>query len=240
MLNENKGQAVKFLRVAKMDSNRKTAVIVGILFLIATVVLVVGGIFSLAIHESDYLTGVAANKNQIILGALLELISAAAIVGIPIAMFPILKKYSESLALGYVGARIFEGLTIFLNTIVLLALLSLSQEFVNATASDVSYFQISGALLLSLRDWLSILVDFSFPIGALIFNYLLYKTKLTPRWIAALGLVGAALWLATAPLRLFGFSPEWMDALAAPIAGQEMILAAWLIIKGFNSSAVDS
>lgn len=223
-----------------MDSNRKTAIIVGVLFLIATVVLVVGGVFSLFIYEPDYLTAVSANENQVITGALLELISAAAIVGIPIAMFPILKKYNESLALGYVGARIFEGLTIFLNTIILLALLSLSKEFVNATAPVASYFQTSGTLLLALRDWLSILVDFSFPIGALIFNYLLYKSKLTPRWLSVLGLIGATLWLATAPLRMFGFSPPEMDFLAAPIGVQEMILAAWLIIKGFNKSAIES
>jgi hypothetical protein len=118
--------------------------------------------------------------------------------------------------------------------------LSLSKEFVNATVPDVSYFQATGALLLAARDWGSVLVDFSFPLGALIFNYLLYKTKLTPRWISALGFIGAALWLATTPFRMFGFSPDWIDFFAAPIGVQEMILAAWLIIKGFNSSTVDS
>jgi hypothetical protein len=222
-----------------MDSNRKTAVVVGILFLIATLVLIVGGVFSLSINEPDYLTSVFSNENQIIFGAILELVSAAAIVGIPIAMFPILKKYSESLALGYVGTRIVEGLTIFLNIIVLLVLVSLSRQFVSTPVPDVFYFQATGELLLSLISWLSILVDFSFPIGALIFNYLLYKTKLTPKWIAILGLIGAILWLSTAPIRIFGFSTEWMDALAAPIAIQEMILAVWLIIKGFNTSSVE-
>jgi hypothetical protein len=218
-----------------MDSNRKTAIMVGALFLIATVVLIVGGIFSLGIYESDYLTEVAANESQIITGAILEIVSAAAIVGIPIAMFSLLKKYSEGLALGYVATRIFEALTIFLNTIVLLAILSLSQEVVNAGAPDVSYFQNEGALLLATRDCLSLLVDFPFPLGAVIFNYMLYKTKLTPRWMAVLGIIGAAVWLTTTPLRMFGFSPEAMEFLAAPIAVQEMILAVWLIAKGFNS-----
>jgi hypothetical protein len=218
-----------------MGENRKTAIIVGVLFLIATVVLILGGIFSLGIHEPNYLTEVAANEDQIITGAILEIVSAAAIVGIPIAMFPLLKKHSEGLALGYVATRIFEGLTVFLSTIVLLALLSLSQEFVNAGAPDVSYFQTSGALLLATREWLSLLVDFPFPLGAVIFNYMLYKTKLTPRWLAVLGIIGATLWLTTTPLRMFGFSPEAMEFLAAPIAVQEMILAVWLIAKGFNS-----
>jgi hypothetical protein len=164
-----------------MDSNRKTAIIVGVLFLIATIIIIIGGVFSLSIYETDYLTAVSANENQVVLGALLEIIAAAAIVGIPIAMFPILKEYNEGLALGYVGARIFEGLTIFLNTIVLLSILALSQQFVNTVTPDASYFQTSGALLLASRARISILVDFPFPLGALIFNYLLYKTKLTPR-----------------------------------------------------------
>jgi hypothetical protein len=223
-----------------MDSNRKTAIIVGILFLIATVIIIIGGIFSLSIYESNYLTAVAANENQVILGALLEIIATAAIVGIPIAMYPILKKNNEGLALGYFAARIFEGLTIFLNTIVLLAILSLSQEFVNVANPDLSYFLTSGSLLLALRDTIGVLVDFSFPISAVIFNYILYKTKLTPRWLANLGIIGGALWLATAPLRMFGFNPEPMEFLALPIATQEMILAILLIVKGFNTSEIDS
>jgi hypothetical protein len=223
-----------------MDINRKVAIIVGVLFLIATVIIIIGGIFSSSIYAPDYLTAVATNGNQVILGALLEIAATAAIVGIPIAMFPILKKYNEGLALGYVGTRIFEGLTIFLNTILLLSILALSQEFVNTGAPDASYFQASGALLLAVRERISILVDFPFPLGAVIFNYLLYKTKLTPRWLAILGLIGGALWFATAPVRMFDFNPESMEFLALPIAAQEMILALWLIVKGFNSSNITS
>ena len=219
-----------------MNSLRKTAIIVGLLFLIATIIIIIGGIFSISIYEPDYLTAVSVNENQVIFGALLEIIAAAAIIGIPIAMYPIFKKYDESLALGYVGIRIFEGLIIFLNTIILLSILALSQEYINTSTPDVSYFQTSGALLLELRLTLGILVDFPFPLGAVIFNYLLYKTKLTPRWLAFLGLIGGVLWFATAPLRMFGFNPEPMEFLALPIVAQEMILAVWLIVKGFNSS----
>jgi hypothetical protein len=223
-----------------MDSNRKTAIIVGVLFLIATVIIIIGGLFSQSIYESDYLTAVSANENQVIFGAILEIIAAAAVVGIPIAMFPILKKYNEGLALGYVGTRIFEGLTIFLNTIVLLSILALSQQYVNTASFGDSYFQPSGAFLLALRERISVLVDFPFPPGVVIFNYLLYRTKLIPRWLAALGLIGGALLFATAPLRMFGFNPEPMEFLYLPIAAQEMILAVWLIVKGFSSSAIAS
>ena len=219
-----------------MDSIRKSSIIVGVLFLIATIIIIIGGVFSFSIYESDYLIAVASNENQVIFGALLEIVATAAIVGIPIAMFPLLKKYNESLALSYVAIRIIEGLTIFLNTIILLSILALSQEFTNLVTPDVLFFQTSGTLLLTVREQISILVDFSFPIGAFIFNYLLYKTKRIPRWISILGLIGGALWFITTPFRLFGFSPELIDILALPIAAQEMILAIWLIIKGFNSS----
>ncbi len=164
----------------------------------------------------------------------------ASVVMIPIMMFPILKKYSESLALGYVGARIFEGFFDAVNIISLLSLLSLSREFVNSGAPDASYFQTSGALLLAVIDWGSVLLDFPFLLSALVFNYLLYKSKLVPRWLSVLGLIGSALWLATVPVRMFSLSPPLIEILALPIAAQEMALAVWLIVKGFNTSAIAS
>ena len=219
-----------------MGSNRKTAIIVGVLFIIATVSPIVSVVFTGAIYEPDYLTAVSANENQVLIGVLLLLTMTAAIVLIPIMMFPILKKHNETLALGYVGARIFEGFFSAVNIINILSVLSLSREFVNATAPVTSYFQTSGALIISAFNWGSILLDFPFTIGALVFNYLLYKSKLVPRWLSVLGLIGAALWLATVPLRMFSLSSSSLDILALPIAAQEMIFAAWLIAKGFNSS----
>jgi uncharacterized membrane protein len=223
-----------------MGSNRKTAIIVGVIFIIATVSPIVSVVFTGAIYEPDYLTAVSANENQVLIGVLLLLTMTAAIVLIPILMFPILKKHNETLALGYVGARIFEGFFSAVNIINILSVLSLSREFVNATAPVTSYFQTSGALIISAFNWGSILLDFPFTIGALVFNYLLYKSKLVPRWLSALGLIGAALWLTNVPLRIFSLSSSSLDILALPIAAQEMIFAAWLIAKGFNSSTIAS
>jgi len=231
-----------------MDSNRKTAIIVGVLFIIATAAPIISvvplGVVPLGFLGSegdpDYLTAISENENQVLIGVLLWLIQTASVVMIPIMMFPILKKHSESLALGYVGARIFEGFFVAVNVISLLSLLSLSREFVNAGAPVASYFQTSGALLLAVIDWGSVLLDFPFCLSALVFNYVLYQSKLIPRWLSVLGLIGGALWLATAPVRMFGLSPPMIEILALPIAAQEMILAAWLIVKGFNSSAIAS
>jgi hypothetical protein len=221
-----------------MDSDRKTATIVGLLFILATVAPIASAFFTGSIHDTDYLTAVSANQNQVLIGVLLLLTMTASIVSIPIVIYPVLKKHNETLALGYVGARIFEGFFSAINIINILFLLSLSREFVTSATPLDSYFQTSGALLLAGFDWGSILLDFPFTIGALVLNYVLYKSKLVPRWLSALGLVGAALWLTDAFLRMFSLSSPSLEILALPIAAQEMILAAWLIIKGFNASSV--
>jgi uncharacterized membrane protein len=223
-----------------MDFNRKTAIVVGVLFIIAAVAPITSVVFTGSIYDANYLTVVSANENQVLIGVLLLLTMTASIVLIPIMMFPILRKYNEGLALGYVGARIFEGFFSAINVISLLSILSLSREFVNAEAPVASYFQTSVALLLAGFDWGGILLDFPFTIGALLFNYLLYKSKLIPRWLSVLGLMGAALWLSTVPFRMFDIFPSSLEILALPIAAQEMIFAAWLIVKGFNLSAIAS
>jgi hypothetical protein len=223
-----------------MDSNRKTAIIVGVLFITALVSSMLSGVFLGSIDDPDYLTAVAANENQVMVGVLFQLILTASVVAIPIMMFPILKKHNESLALGYVGARIFEGFFDIVIAMSMLLLLTLSREFVEAGAPDASYFQTSGALLHGVYDWSSVLENFPYCLGALIFYYLLYRSKLIPRWLSAWGLLGAALFLATVPFRMFGLMPPSTLVLAVPLILNELVLAIWLIVKGFNSSAIDS
>ncbi|MBT9438924.1 MAG: DUF4386 family protein, partial [Desulfobacterales bacterium] len=100
----------------------------------------------------DYLINFSVNENQVIIGALLDLIMAAAIFGIPVMLFPILKQHNENIALGYLVARIFEAIPVVIGAISLLSLLKLSQEFVIAGATDASHFQTLGNLLLAARD----------------------------------------------------------------------------------------
>ncbi len=227
-----------------MNSNRKTAIIVGVLFITGTV----AGILSVVFTESilgaaDYLTKVSANQNQMVTGMLFVLIMAAAVVGVPFMMFPIFKKHNETLALGYVGARIIEGVGYIIVVIILLSLLTLSQEFVKAGAPDASYFQGLGTLLLAGREWAGLVgITFVFSLGALMFYYLWYRSKLIPRFISVWGLIGATLTLASVPLGMFahGRFPTISFALEMPLAVNEMFLAVWLIVKGFNSSAIAS
>ncbi len=223
-----------------MDLYRKTAIIVGVLFIAATVTSVIGGLLVESIIDSpDDLVNVSENENQVILGVLLELTWAASAVAITVLMFPILKKQNEGLALGYVGARIFEGVIAVVGAISGLLLITLSQEFVIAGAPDATYFQAFGTLLLGARDlawWIGPMIVFA--ISALIFNYLLYHSKFIPRWLSVWGFIGATLLLAEGLLGMFDLTISTF--LAAPIAVQEMVLAVWLIVKGFNPSAIAS
>ena len=118
----------------------------------------------------------------------------------------------------------------------------LSQEYI-AGAPDASYFQTLGTLLLKGNDSIRTISQIVFPLGALIFYCLLYQSKLIPRWISGWGLIAAILWLATTLLDLFGIISSWSTVqvvLALPIGLQEMVMAVWLIVKGFNPFAIAS
>jgi hypothetical protein len=180
----------------------------------------------------------------VILGALLELILASAAVGTSIMLFPYLKKQDESIALGYVSFRLLEAVLIVIGLVSLLSLLTLHQEFASGVALDASSLQTSGKLLLAIHAWTLMLgPNFMLGINSLMCSYLLYQTKLVPRTIAVIGLVGAVSIFVAALLEMFGVilqTSVWGAVLAIPVASYEMILAVWLIVKGFNISAIVS
>jgi len=223
-----------------MDTNKKTAILAGVLFITATVA------YSLAVvlldpilGDSDYLTNISANENTLIIGTFLVLIDAVAVAGIAIVIFPVLKKHNETLALGYVGARIGESLLFSVNVLTTLTLLTLSQEFVKAGSLDTFYYQTLGTVLLAAGNWAYLLgLGLAFAISAMILNFVLYQSKLIPRWLSVWGFIGAALVFANYLLESFGINP--VEILFLPIAVQEMVFAIWLIVKGFNLSTISS
>jgi hypothetical protein len=231
---------------SKMNTSRKIAIIVGVFYIAATVAGLLSVVFTEpTLNAPDYLISVSANENQVIIGALLELIMAVAVAGIAITVYPVLRKHNVSIAIGYVGARIVEGVIFIIGVISLLTLLTVSQEFVKAGAPDASYFQTLGELLLASRDWGGhVVLDVAvFPLGALIFYYLLYQSKLIPRWLSGWGLIGAILYWAAGLLVMFALISPFSTihvVLQAPLGLQEMVFAVWLIVKGFNPSAIAS
>jgi hypothetical protein len=157
---------------------------------------------------------------------------------VPVMLFPILKKQNEVLALGSVVFRgVLEAVMYIAAVINLLFLLILSQEYVKAGAPEASYFQTLGALLLEADGYVNDILGIVFPIGALMLYYLFYQSRLIPRWLSAWGFLGAIPYLATFLLGMFGFE---LEILVLPLAVQEMVMALWLIVKGFNPSAIAS
>ncbi len=224
-----------------MNSDRKSAIIAGVLFIIGTV----AGLLSVVsvIEDPDFLIKVSTNENQVLRGAFFQFIMAAVYVGIAITLYPILRKYNEGLALGFVGFRIIAGVFHIIGVISLVLLLTLSREFVKAGAPDLSYFQTVGGLLRAGRDFVNhVAMILALSLGGLMFYYLLYQTKLVPRWLSGWGLLGTALTISASLLlmfRLVGIMSTTYLGLNLPMALQEMVLAIWLIVKGFNPSAIE-
>jgi hypothetical protein len=215
-----------------------TARLVGALFITATVTSGLGiVIFSSILDAPDFLTNFSANEDQVIMAALLMLIYTVAAIGIAVLLYPILRRLNEALALGYAAARIVESVLFIVYVVILLSLLTLSHEFVRAGAPDAGSFQAGGALLRAASGWaLSLGLRLAFALSALILNYLLFKSKLVPRWLSGWGFAGATFVLALLLLELFSIQP--VEVLDLPMAVQEMVFAVWLIVKGFDPNAV--
>jgi hypothetical protein len=188
----------------------------------------------------DYLINIAAHESQVIPAVLLFLIAASSAFATAFLLFPILRRHSEGLAAGYVGLRGFENVFYVAGVVGLLIMLTVSQGEAVSTAGSPD--PLVGAALLALHDW-SVLIGtlIFFGLGSLTLNYVLYRSRLVPRWLSLWGIVGAVLVFSYGLLGIFGVdtglgSPFML--LAMPIALQEMVFAVWLIAKGFNRPAV--
>ncbi len=228
-----------------MNTNKKTAIIVGVLYIIGTV----AGVLSVAVltpvlNDPDYLIKVSTNEAQIVTGALFVLLMGFALAMVPVLLFPILKKHDEALALGYVVFRgALETVTYIAMVISQFFLIIVSQEYVAAGAPKASYFQTLGALFLQGRDSINTILIIVFSLGALMLYYLFYQSKLIPRWISVWGFVAILLHLTTGFLIMFHLMSAFSTinmVVNLPIGLQEMVMAIWLIVKGFNSSAIAS
>ena len=224
-------------------TNRKTAIMVGVLYIIGTVAGILSLVFTGPILESpDYLLQVSMNPNQIVIGALFVLTMGLALAMVPVMMFPILKNYNRALAVGYVVFRgALEAVTYLVFVIGWLALPLIGQEFIKASAAEASFFQSLGDLVLGAHDQIGHVLSIVFILGALMFYYVLYQSKLVPRWLAGWGLLAAIPYFVYGVLSLFTL-PDSVGTLpmvlVLPMAVQEMVLAVWLIARGFNSSPV--
>ena len=221
-----------------MNSNRRTGILVGVLFIIATVFLFVGGSFYGPVLDTpDYLQTAYPNRITAIIGMLIEFSCILAIPLIPVFAFPVLRKHSETLALSYIAFRLFEAVIFVLVDITKLSLIKVSELYLAADAPTADVLANIGAAIQGWNEWSWVFYVLIFAFGALIFYTALYQSKLLPRWISVWGLIAIALMAISAFLAMF--EVELTDAvfglLVVPIMVQEMVMALWLIIKGFDT-----
>jgi hypothetical protein len=224
----------------KTTSSRKTAIIVGVLFIFAIVGLFIGQAFyNPILNAPNYLDITYPNRVIVIIGILIEFVGYLGLVLIPVLLFPILKKHSEILALGYISFRLFEVVLLSFAQINKLSLVSLSQDYLNKGGADAIYFQNMGDSIKSVLYWNDsggLIYLVVFVIGASILYSVLYKSKLVPRWLSVWGLIAAGAMLAASVIVTFDiFSATFALLLMILIPLQELTMSIWLIVKGFNS-----
>ncbi len=228
-----------------MSKNRKTAIITGTLFIVATTASLLGSsLMGSMLAAPDYLSSISSHGNRIIAGALLSVLAAVTSSGIALSLYPVLKKHSEGLAMGAVGFRLIEGVFYMVGALCLLALLPVSHQLVSASPQDAPTFQTIGHLLLAVKDLAGFVFGvLTFCLGGLMYYFIFYQARLIPRWLSGWGMIALMLLLTAVFLTLFDGEPYSVSGnlifLAFPILVQEIVLALWLIIKGFNSSTVD-
>ena len=224
-----------------MIQARKISIAVGVLFLIGTV----SGVFSAGVlvpvlDVQNDLSNVASAGNEVILGVFLLMVMSVALIAIAVVIFPIMKKQSEAIAVGYVAARILEVTPFIIGIFVLLAFSKVSQDFVSAGAPAGSMFLGLAGSLNAIFNWTAVIGgQIIFSLTAVVLNYSFFKSRIVPRWISVWGLLGAPLMLASGVIDVAGFEASQVITIGfvVPLALNEMVLAIWLIVKGFNLPA---
>lgn len=226
-----------------MNASRRTAVIVGSLYIIGTVSAILSLSFTQPIlSDPNYLSEIAANEGQIIIGILFWMTMPFVLAMIPVMLYPILKINHPVLALGYVIFRgALETVVGLIMAISQLLLILLSQQY-EAAATDASVFHVLGAFVLKSYTSINLVLIMAFSLGTLMLYSMFYQSRLVPRWMSLWGVVAILLHFSTAFLILFHIVPadeiSTLLVINFPIFLQEMVMAVWLIMRGFSSPAV--
>lgn len=223
-------------------STRKTAVLVGLLFLTATVTFFIADALIIGVLDRpDYLTGASADATALTTGALLAFVDGIAIVGIAVLLFPLLKRHSEPLALAYVGFRVAELAAILLYLATPLLVIKLGNGLLEGTV-DASASQQLGALFQAQHSVSIVMVYLFTGVAGAILAFLLYRSRLIPRSIAILGAIGYPVLLVGSILAMFNLVDltQGLGLIALVPGGLfELILPIWLIARGFTFPSHD-
>jgi hypothetical protein len=224
-----------------MNSTRKISLAAGWFYLITFIASIPAQFYFYApvLKHPDYIVG-PGNDTRVLSGGLLEMITALACIGTAVALFPVVRRQNGAVALGFVAARVFEAGLILVGVVSILSVVTLRQD--GASGTDAASLITAGKSLVAVHDWTFLLGPGTIPaVNALCLGYLLYKSRLVPRLIPMMGLIGAPLLLASAVATLFGLYGQASPIgalLTVPIFFWELSLGIWLVVKGFNPSPI--
>jgi len=226
-----------------MNSDRRNAIVIGVLFIVAAVASIIGFLlYGPILNNPDYVLKGPTSENQIALGAFFELVTAAAVAGTSITLFQYLRRRSETKAVSYLAFRLLEAFLIVLGAVSMLSILTLRQQFAAGMALDAAALQVFARALIAVHDWTFILgPNFMLGINTLIYSSVLYQTKLIPRPLATLGVIAAICVFTAGVLELFGIIAQvsaWGAVLSLPVATFEIGFAVYLIARGFRPAAL--
>jgi len=217
-----------------MDSTRKTALVAGALYLLTFVSIPTLFLYN-AVRGANYVVGPGPDT-RVFVGGVLEIIVALACIGTAVALYPVVKRQNEGVALGFVAVRTLEAGAIFAGVFSLLAIVTLRQAGAGAGALA------TGQTLVGLHDWTFTLSQSLLPaVNALLLGSLLYQSRLVPRILPVLGFIGAPLLVASTMATLFGaneYGSAMSGLLALPIALWEFSLGVYLVVKGFRAAGL--
>ncbi len=225
-----------------MDSARKSALVTGVLFILTFVTSIPALVlYGPVLNDAHYVLGAGADT-RILVGAFLEVLLMISNIGTAVAIFPVIRRQNESIALGYVAARVVESTIIAVGIISLLAVVTMRRDLAGS-GTDPATLVVAGKTLVAVHKW-TFLLGPGYCAGienGLMLGYLMYRSGLVPRPIAVLGLAGGTLAFAAATAELFGLWPQVSGAaflLVLPEALFEASLGIWLTVKGFRPSPI--
>ena len=223
-----------------MTAHRKTALAAGILYLLTFISIPRLVLYGPLLTNPNYVLGPGGDTG-ILWGAILELIVSVAIVGTGVALYPVVKRQNEGVALGFVMARVFEAGIIVVGIISLLTVVTLRQEVGGAPGSEAASLVTAGRALVATQNWTFLIAQGLLPgINALLLGSLIYRAGLVPRVIPALGLIGGPLMISSVLGQILGINEQysaWSAIALLPIFAWEFSLGLWLVFKGFKRSA---
>jgi hypothetical protein len=222
---------------APMSSTRKTALVAGIFYLITFISIPTLALYGPVKNHRDWILG-SGGHTAVLVGGFLEVIVALACIGTAVTLYPVVKRQNEGFALGFVTTRVLEAAMIFTGVVSLLSLVTLRQHLGAAAGAHAASLVTTGASHVAIYNATFLLGQTLMPgINALLLGTLMYRSRLVPRLIPAIGLIGAPLLIAAVFATMFGQHSS-LTGLAVlpviPVAAWELSLGLWLAVKGFN------